>query len=141
MPITSLPLLIRALLVWAIIMAAESVHGVLRRALLDPATAYAVRQISVLVAVLIIFAVAWMLRRWMVTDSGPRLLGIGILWAVLTLIFEFSLGLTLGVTWPVMLADYDLTRGNIMPLGVLAMALTPWLVRRLDGGRKARGVP
>ena len=132
MPIPAFPLLIRALLVWVLIMVAESVHGVLRRTLLDPATAYAVRQVSVLVAVLIIFAVAWIFRRWMVTDSRPRLLGIGILWAVLSLIFEFSLGLAMGVTWPVMLADYDLSRGNIMPLGVLAMALTPWLVNRLD---------
>jgi hypothetical protein len=138
LPIPAFPLLIRAFLVWVLMMAAESVHGVLRRLLLDPAVAYAVRQVSVVVGVLIIFVVAWIFRRWIVTDSAPRLLGIGILWAILTLIFEFSLGLALGMTWPAMLADYDLTRGNIMPLGVLALALTPWFVRRLDGRRKAQ---
>lgn len=138
MPVPALPLLIRALLVWAIIMAAESVHGVLRRGLLDPVVANAARQASVLIGVLIIFVVAWIFRRWMTTDSPWRLLGIGVLWAALTLIFEFSLGLALGMTWRAMLADYDLTRGNLMPLGVLAMVLTPWLVRRLDRGTCVR---
>lgn len=138
MPIPAFPLLIRAFLVWVLIMVAESVHGVMRRLLLDPDTAHAVRQVSVLVGVLIIFGVAWVFRQWVVTDSTWRLLGIGVLWAVLTLIFEFSLGLTLGMTWPAMLADYDLTRGGVMPLGVVAMALTPWLVHWLDGRRAGR---
>jgi hypothetical protein len=138
LPVPALPLLIRAILVWAIVMAAESVHGVLRRVLLNPAVANAMRQVSVLVGVLIIFVVAWIFRRWMTTDSTWRLLAIGMLWAVLTLIFEFSLGLALGMTWPAMLADYDLTRGNLMPLGLLAMALTPWLVQRLDRGTRGR---
>lgn len=138
MPIPAFPLLIRALLVWAIIMVAESANGVLRRLLLDPATLHALRQVLVLAGVLIIFAVAWVFRRWIVTDSGPRLLGIGVLWAGLTLVFEFSLGRALGVSWAAMLADYDLTRGNVMPLGVLAMALTPWFVNWLDRRRPDR---
>ena len=138
MPIPALPLLIRALLVWVIIMAGESVHGVLRRVLLDPTVANAMRQVSVVVGILIIFVVAWIFRRWTTTDSAWRLLGIGVIWAVLTLVFEFSLGLALGMTWPTMLADYDLTRGNLMPLGLLAMVLTPWLVQRLDRGTRVR---
>jgi hypothetical protein len=138
MPIPAFPLLIRALLVWAIIMVAESANGVLRRLLLDPTTLHALRQVSVLVGVLIIFAVAWVFRRWIVTDSGPRLVGIGVLWAILTLVFEFSLGRALGMTWPAMLADYDLTRGGVMALGVLAIALTPWFVNWLDRKRPDR---
>ncbi len=137
MPIVALPLLIRALLVWALIMVTESVHGVLRRLLLDPDTAHAVRQISVLMGVAIIFGVAWILRRWTAAASRWRLLAIGLLWAGLTLIYEFSLGLAFGMSWPAMLADYDLTRGGVMPLGVLAMVLTPWFVQWLDG-RKGR---
>jgi hypothetical protein len=138
MPIAALPLLIRALLVWAAIMAAETVHGVLRRVLLDPDTAHAVRQVSVLVGVAIIFGVAWLLRRWLITNSPWRLLGIGLLWAALTLVYEFSLGLAFGMSWPAMLADYDLTRGGVMPLGVLAMVLTPGFVRWLDPRKGTR---
>lgn len=138
MPIPAFPLLIRALLVWAIIMAAESANGVLRRLLLDPATLHALRQVLVLAGVLIIFGIAWVFRRWIASGSGLRLVGIGVLWAILTLVFEFSLGRALGISWPVMLADYDLTRGNVMPLGVLAMALTPWFVNWLDRRRPGR---
>jgi hypothetical protein len=36
-----------------------------------------------------------------------------------------------GASWREILIDYDLLHGGMMPLGLLAMALTPWTVRRL----------
>lgn len=137
MPIPNFSLLIRAVLVWVLIMLAETVHGVLRRLLLTPDVAHAVRQISVLVGVVIIVVVAWLLRRWIASGNVRQLVVIGVLWAVLTLVYEFSLGLAFGMSWPEMLADYDLTQGGIMSLGLLAMALTPWLVQRLDRRQRA----
>ena len=115
-------ILIRAILAWALIIAAESVHGALRRILLDPDTAFALRQVSVGVAVLIVFAVTWVSDRWMAVRGTGALLGVGLLWVILTLAFEFGLGRALG---------YDLSKGNIMPLGLLATVLAPWIVARL----------
>ena len=56
----------------------------------------------------------------------------GGLWVGLTLMFEMGLGRLMGLGWDRLLADYDLLHGGFMPLGLLAMALTPWAVRRLQ---------
>ena len=123
--------LIRAVLAWVLIIAAESVHGTLRRLLLDPDTAFALRQISVGVAVLIVFAVTWVSSRWMAVRGTAALLGVGLLWVVLTLTFEFGLGRALGMSTRQIAEGYDLSKGNIMPLGLLATAFAPLIVARL----------
>ena len=139
MPAFSLAALIRAFLVWVLIIAAESVHGTLRRLLLDPDTAFALRQVSVVVAVLIVFAVTWMFSRWLAVHSTAALLGVGLLWVILTVAFETVFARALGMGWREIAAGYDLTRGAIMPLGLLATALTPWIVRRLKARASTSG--
>lgn len=135
MPAFSLPTLLRALAVWLLIVATESAQGALRRVLAGPQVEFVVRQASVLIGVAVIFAITWFCLRWMRIRSSAGALAVGALWAGLTLAFEFGLGRALGLGWGRLLEDYDLTRGGLMPLGLLAMALTPWLVRRLQAGR------
>jgi hypothetical protein len=132
MPSFGLAALVRALFVWLLIMLTESAQGALRRLLLDPDTAFALRQVSVLVGALIVFLVAWACGRWMRLPSIAAALSVGGLWVVLTLAFEIGLGRATGLTWREIGADYDLAHGGLMPLGLLAMALTPWAVRRLE---------
>jgi len=131
MPTFSLPALVRALLVWLAIILAESVQGAARRFLLDPDVEFAIRQLSVGVGVVVIFAITWACFRWMRIRSDAGALAVGVLWAILTLAFELGLGSALGADRARLLADYDLAHGGLMPLGLLAMALTPWIVRRL----------
>lgn len=133
MPTFSLPTLLRALAVWLLIVAAESVQGALRRVLTAPEVEFAVRQASVLIGVAAIFAITWVCWRWMRIRSRTGALAVGALWAGLTLAFEFGLGRAMGLGWGRLLEDYDLARGGLMPLGLLAMALTPWLVQKLKG--------
>lgn len=124
--------LLRALLVWLMIMLGESLHGALRRALFSPELMFALRQVSVVVGVLIVFVVTWACLPWLRLRSARSALAIGVFWVALTLAFEAALGRILGIGWPQILAEYDLSRGGLMPLGLLAMALTPWLVLRLQ---------
>ena len=53
------------------------------------------------------------------------------LWVILTLAFEFGLGRALGMSVQQIAEGYDLSKGNIMPLGLLATVLAPWIVARL----------
>jgi hypothetical protein len=138
MPAFSLPTLLRALAVWLAIMAAESVHGALRRLLLSPEVDFALRQVSVLVGAAIIFAITWIFIDWMRLGSARSALAIGAAWAGLTVGFELALGRLTGLGWDRILADYDLAQGGLMPLGLLAMALTPWAVRALQAKRPIR---
>ena len=129
---------LRALLAWLVIMAAETVHGALRRLLLSPELDFALRQVSVLIGVVIIFAITWFLFRWIRLRSARAALAIGAAWALLTLVFEFALGRLTGLGWDQILANYDITQGGMMPLGLLAMFLTPWAVRQLRSERPDR---
>ena len=132
-----LPALLRALLVWLLIMLGESLHGALRRLLFSEELMLALRQISVVVGVAIVFAVTWFCWPWLRLRSPRGALAIGALWVALTLTFEAVLGRLTGLAWPQILAEYDLTRGGLMPLGLLAMGLTPWLVQLGHGpGRR-----
>ncbi|MBB3889356.1 hypothetical protein GGQ61_000053 [Phenylobacterium haematophilum] len=124
--------LIRAVLVWLLLMAAESLQGAARRLLLSPALEQALRQISVLVGVLVIAAITWALLPWMRIRTTGQALATGAMWALLTLAFEFGLGGIMGRNWSQMLVDYDLNQGGLMPIGLLAMALVPWAVWRLQ---------
>ena len=59
-------------------------------------------------------------------------MAVGVLWAILTAAFELGLGRATGLGWDRILADYDVLRGGLMPLGLLAMVFTPWAVWRLQ---------
>lgn len=141
MPTFSLAALIRALLVWLVIIAAESVHGVIRSLLLSPEVEIAIRQLSVLVGVVMIFAITWVLLDWIRIQTARGALATGVVWVALTVAFEVALGWLTGAPWDQIAADYDVRNGGLLPLGLLAMGLTPWAVRQLKAGRPARGNP
>jgi hypothetical protein len=132
MPAFSLPTLLRVLAVWLLIMVAESAQGALREWLASPAMEFAARQAAVLSGTIVIFAITWFSLRWLRLRSDTGAVCVGLLWAGLTVAFELGLGRIVGLGWDRLLQDYDLLHGGLMPLGLLAMALTPWLVRRLQ---------
>jgi hypothetical protein len=121
--------MLRAFAVWLVIIAAETVHGILRGVLLVPiAGDLPARQIGVLIGSLLIFTMAYLFIRWIAAKTKPQLLGVGLLWVVLTVLFEIGLGrLVLGLPWERITEDYDVARGGFMGLGLLFMAVSPLL--------------
>ena len=127
--------LLRASAVWLVIMAVESVHGTLRELFLAPAVGdFRARQIAVFTGSLLILGVAYLCVRWIRAGSTGRLLAVGLLWLFLTLLFEFGLGLlVLGYSWERVASDYDLSRGGLMPFGLVLLTLAPLMTARLRG--------
>jgi hypothetical protein len=116
----------RALLVWLLMMTLETIHGVLRSRFLVPVIgAVGARQIGVLIGSALILAIAIFTIAWIHPTSERALLTIGVLWLVLTLAFEFGVGHALGRPWAALLADYDLTRGGLLSIGMVVLALSP----------------
>ena len=134
---SGIPTLVRAVVVWFILMLAESAQGALRRALFSSQVELAVRQGSVAVGGVVIFAFTWFCWPLMKIRTERAAFGVGFLWVACTVLFELALGRILGLSWPAILADYDLEHGGLMPLGLLAMALTPWIVGRLRARQSA----
>ncbi|MBA3711900.1 MAG: hypothetical protein H0W76_05535 [Pyrinomonadaceae bacterium] len=128
-------LLLRALAVWLIIMFAESVHGTLRTLFLAPLIGdFRARQISFFSGMLLIFGLTFLLIRWMRAQTIKSLLAIGLLWVVLTVLFEFALGLLiLKYSWERMFEDYDLSRGGLMAFGLVFMCFAPLVAAQLRG--------
>ena len=118
----------RAVLVWLLMMAIETIHGVLRNLFLAPLVGdLRARQIGVFIGAALILSIAVLLIGWIRPNSVRSLLGIGAMWLALTLAFEFGLGRALGRPWDAMLADYDLTRGGLLSIGMVVLALSPWI--------------
>ena len=134
--------LLRAFIVWLILICAESVHGTLRELFLAPLVGeLRARQVAVLTGSLLILAVAYLFARWIRAGTTRRLVFAGLLWLSLTLLFEFALGLlVLGYSWERLASDYDLSRGGLMPFGLVILALAPLIAARLRGLTTGRGI-
>lgn len=135
--------LIRAFLVWLVIIAAETVHGILRGVLLVPIVGdLPARQIGVLIGSLLIFGVAYFFIRWIAARTTLQLLGVGLQWVVLTVLFEIGLGrFVLGLPWERITEDYDPTRGGFLGFGLLFVAVSPLLAVWLQGPNRPVASP
>jgi hypothetical protein len=111
----------RAAAVWLVIIAAESVHGAARGLWLVPLVGdLGSRQIGVVTGSILILAITMASLDWLRAGSRRTLAEVGLLWAVLTVQFEFVVGrYVMGLTWTRLLADYDLAQGGLMGFGLV----------------------
>jgi hypothetical protein len=113
-------------------MLAETGSGMVREVFIAPVIgALRARQLGVLVGCILIFVIAWLTARWMGAGTRRQQLMIGTFWVLLTLIFEFALGRSIGASWSRILSDYNPAHGGFMLLGLAFMFITPWLTRKL----------
>ncbi len=85
-------------------------------------------RVGVLIGSAIIFAIAITFIRWIGSRSFGEQFRVGLLWVVLMLIFEFSLGAALGYSWERMLSDYNMAEGGFMVTrpAIYAVLLQRW---------------
>ncbi len=127
----------RATAIWLVIIFAETVHGVLRRILLEPRVGdMPARQISVFIGSVLIFLIALFTIRWLKARTVGSYLGVGLFWVLMTIGFEVILGrLVMQVSWERIYSDYDLANGGLMGLGLTAMLFSPIVAGWLRGER------
>ena len=121
--------MVRAVVVWLLLLTLAILNGAFREAVLNPVMG---RQMGHLVSTLLlsalIIAVAWFAIRWIGPASPPAAIQIGIAWVALTLAFEFGAGYWLfHKPMAELLYDYNLARGRIWPLVLVATFLSPLL--------------
>lgn len=127
--------LLRAFAVWLLLIGVESAHGVLRALFLEPYVGeLPARRMGFFVGALIVLGVACLSVRWIRAGTTARLVAVGVLWLCLTLAFELWLGrFVMGLSWDRLALEYDVTRGALMPFGLLLVALAPLIAARLRG--------
>lgn len=128
---------LRAVAVWLIMMAAETVHGVLRTLLLAPRIGdLRARQIAFFTGSAIILGTAYLFINWIGARTIRALLLIGLMWMVLTLGFEAVVGIYgFGFGWERILAEYDPRTGSLMLFGLFVLLLAPLIAFRLRRGQ------
>jgi hypothetical protein len=65
--------------------------------------------------------------RMYIPESSAQAMHIGVMWLVLTLVFEFSLGLNTGHSWSELLSEYDITKGKLWVLIPLWVVIAPYI--------------
>lgn len=125
---------LKALAVWFLIIALETVHGALRQWLIVPFLGdMPARQLGVFTGSALILLVAWWTASWLGASTRQAQLRVGALWVLLILVFEIGLGFAFGYSWARILSDYDLTQGGLMGFGLLVLLFAPMLGWKLRG--------
>jgi hypothetical protein len=129
----------RAIVVWLGLIGAEMVHGIVRSIILVPRVGDArARQIGVFAGSLVNLSITHLFIQWIGARTTRTLVGIGVVWMVLTVVFEVTFGrLVMRSSWERLRSDYDLVHGGLLPIGLVALAGSPLAaarLRRLDCG-------
>jgi len=127
-------IILKTCVVWLAILLLAVVNGGFREAVLlkimgqQPANL-----ISGLLLGSAIVLMAWWLVPWIGVWDRETLIYLGLIWLLLTLVFEFSLGFAQRKTLSEMRQAYRFKNGNTWPLILLITAIAPYGVGWLRG--------
>ncbi len=123
----------RSIAIWLIFIMIESLNGTIRTLWLVPLLGdLRAHQISFAIGSLLILTIATIFVRWLNISNVTQSIGVGVLWMLLTVLFEVSLGrLAFGYSWAQIAADYDLRQGRLMLLGLLLLLFAPLIATKI----------
>ena len=117
----------RALAIWLFLLILAVLNGAMRERLITPRLGKQgghIASTAILCAAIIL--VAWLSISWMGPKNGREALIVGLVWVALTVVFEFLAGhYAFGNSWERLIADYNVFRGRIWILVLLANLFAP----------------
>ena len=124
---------LKSLLVWLCFIPTAILNGGFREYVLtkylDTALATAISGILLCILILLI---TWLLLPRLVTLNRKESFIAGIIWTLLTVIFEFTSGIGTGVPMKELIAAYNPLSGNLWILVVLTTMLAPTIISRIN---------
>jgi energy-converting hydrogenase Eha subunit A len=125
----------RAIAVWLVLIGGEMIHGIVRSIVLTPRVGdKPARQIGVFTGSLVNLGITHLFIEWIGARTVRARLVIGVVWVVLTMVFEVAFGrLVVKSSWERIRSDYDLPHGGLLPIGLVALAGSPLVASRLRG--------
>ena len=129
----SLECVIKSLPTWLMIIPLAVLNGALRDFALRSLLGWYALPVSGVLLCGMILLLAWLrVPRFVRGGSRQRVL-VGVVWAVLAVIFECMLGIALNRQWVDLAAAYDVSSGNLWLLVVVCVGCAPWLAARMRG--------
>jgi hypothetical protein len=90
-------------------------------------------QLSTLTAILLFGIYIWFVVRFWPPTSKAEAIAIGLLWLVMTIVFELLFGhFVAGHAWERLLQDYNLLAGRVWVLVLVWVAVAPYLFVRMS---------
>jgi hypothetical protein len=128
-------IILKSIAIWLVFIVVESLNGTARIFWLEPLIGDRLaHQISFASGSVLILAIATLFIHWLKTSHASQLLNVGVLWLVLTVVFEMILGrFILGYSWQQIGADYNLLQGGLMPIGLVWLTLSPFMAAKIRG--------
>ena len=125
-------LLLYAIGAWVGMVVLAIFNATLREVFITPnAGEYAGHVISTATLLILLAAYIYVYFRWMPVHEGPELALVGVLWAGLTVAFEFLFGhYVAGQAWEDLLMLYDVTQGYVWIFLPLFILVAPTLFGR-----------
>ena len=84
-------------------------------------------QLSTITLIVLCSIYVWLIFSYLHIPNIRQALFAGVLWVILTVIFEFTLGLLTGRSLSYLLHDYNLAEGRIWPFFLLWLFLLPYV--------------
>ena len=126
---------LRAVGLWFLLMAAETLQGLWRVKVLAlwMGDEFA-RDVVVFTGSLIILLITFACIDWIPARDTRTLLLVGSTWMVLTIGYEMALGrIAFDRSWSEIASDFDLFQGKLLPLGLVFLLFAPLLTAWLRG--------
>jgi hypothetical protein len=126
---------VRAVGLWVLLMAAETLQGLWGVKVLTiwVGDEFA-RDVGVFTGSLIILLIAFACIGWISARDPKVLLMVGATWVALTISYEAVLGrIAFARSWSEIAADFDVSRGRLLPFGLLVLLFAPLLAAWVRG--------
>jgi hypothetical protein len=89
-------------------------------------------QVSTLILLILFGIYVWFLTGLRPLESAKQALLIGVMWCVMTVVFEFVFGhYVAGHTWSKLFQDYNLVKGRLWSLVLIWTTIAPYLYYRI----------
>jgi hypothetical protein len=125
-------MILRYTIAWFAMMVLAIINGAFREyfyksKLGDPAA----NQVSTVILLILVTAYIWLLiKRWPFRSAAQAWL-IGIIWFIMTELFEFGMGISAGDSWEKMIGAYNVFAGQLWIFIPLWILISPYLFYRL----------
>ena len=124
----------RYALCWFLLAVAAIINGILREGTYGKnVSELAAHQISTVTAIALTGIVVWRFQRIWPLESAHQAGIIGVLWLIMTILFEFGFGhFVAGHSFSRLLADYNLLQGRLWVFFLAWVAIMPYLFFKLS---------
>lgn len=122
-------MLIKHFFLWLPMILIAFVNATLRELLIVKYfSEFKAHQLSTIILIIFCSIYIWFVFPWLNIQNGKQAFKIGVIWVLLTVAFEFTLGRLTNKSWSSLFQDYNLLAGRIWLLFLLSLFILPYLI-------------